>query len=374
MTRQGASRLRGGWIWVHWRSLCDYDAAMNFYPYLRALLFQLEAEAAHRLTFQMLDMAARTPWCALSRRSVVDDPIDVMGIRFPNRVGLAAGLDKNGAHIDGLHCLGFGFVEVGTVTPRAQPGNPRPRLFRLPAAEALINRMGFNNDGLDSFLAHVRARRSKGVIGLNIGKNFDTPIERAVDDYLVGLRGVHPFADYVTINISSPNTKNLRDLQAADQFGPLLAALRKEKEILDDRHGRKVPLAIKIAPDLSPEAVTDIARVLTDEGMDGVIATNTTTSRQGVEGLPFADEMGGLSGRPVRDAATRVIKALRETLPTGFPIIGVGGVDSGASALEKVQAGADLVQIYTGFIYRGPAVIGEISRALAEARRQASRD
>ncbi|HUX82379.1 MAG TPA: quinone-dependent dihydroorotate dehydrogenase [Halothiobacillus sp.] len=346
---------------------------MNLYPYFRALLFRFEPETAHRLTFQLLDLAARTSWCAQAHRQVVEDPVDVMGIRFPNRVGMAAGLDKNGAHIDALHCLGFGFVEVGTVTPRAQPGNPRPRLFRLPDAEALINRMGFNNDGLDSFLAHVQARRSRGVLGLNIGKNFDTPIERAVDDYLIGLRGVHPYADYVTINISSPNTKNLRALQAADQFAPLLSALRKEKDVLDRRYERSVPLAIKIAPDLTPEAVTEIARVLVEEGMDGVIATNTTTARTGVEGLLFADEMGGLSGRPVREAATRVIETLRATLPTGFPIIGVGGIDSAAAALEKIRAGADLVQVYTGFIYQGPGLVAEISRALADERVQSTR-
>lgn len=351
-----------------------YSLAMNLYPSLRALLFRLEPETAHRLTFQLLDLAANTPWCAYTQRQVIEDPVEVMGIRFPNRVGLAAGLDKNGAHIDALHCLGFGFVEVGTVTPRAQPGNPRPRLFRLPDAGALINRMGFNNDGLDSFIAHVQARRTRGVVGLNIGKNFDTPLERAAEDYLIGLRGVHPYADYVTINISSPNTKNLRALQAADQFAPLMSALRKEKEILDERYGRHVPLAIKIAPDLTPEAVDDIARVLVDEGMDGVIATNTTTARAGVEGLPFGDEMGGLSGRPVREASTRVIRALRAALPDGYPIIGVGGIDSAKAAVEKVRAGADLVQIYTGFIYEGPKLIADISRALGAERDQSSRN
>lgn len=347
---------------------------MNLYPYLRALLFRLEPETAHRVTFQMLELAAKTSWCSHTKQQVAEDPVEIMGIRFPNRVGLAAGLDKTGAHIDALNCLGFGFVEVGTVTPRPQPGNPRPRLFRLPDAEALINRMGFNNDGLDSFVAHVQARRSKGIVGLNIGKNFDTPIERAVDDYLIGLRGVHPFADYVTINISSPNTKNLRTLQAADQFGPLLSALRREKEQLDARYARQVPLVIKIAPDLTEESVSGIARVLVEEGMDGVIATNTTLSRDGVSGLPSAEETGGLSGRPVREASTRVVRQLRATLPKGFPIIGVGGIDSAASALEKTQAGADLVQVYTGFIYKGPALIAEISRSLAEESRQSARD
>lgn len=340
---------------------------MNLYPLLRALLFRMEPESAHRLTFQLLDFAARTPWCGYSRRQVPADPITLMGLTFPNRVGLAAGLDKNGAHIDALQCVGFGFVEVGTVTPRAQPGNPRPRLFRLPEAEALINRMGFNNDGLATFIDNVQSRRSHGVLGLNIGKNFDTPIERAVDDYLIALQGVHPYADYVTINISSPNTKNLRALQAADQFAPLLAALRLEKDRLDKMHERQVPLVVKIAPDLTSEAIEHIARLLVDEGMDGVIATNTTIDRTGVQGLPQADQAGGLSGRPLQGAATEVIKTLRGALPAAFPIIGVGGIDSAEAAVEKIEAGADLVQIYSGFIYHGPALVAEIGRALAES-------
>ncbi|OZB80150.1 MAG: dihydroorotate dehydrogenase (quinone) [Halothiobacillus sp. 13-55-253] len=332
---------------------------MNLYPLIRALLFRFEPETAHRLTFALLDMAAKTPWCTYSRGKVTSSPVDVMGLTFPNRIGLAAGLDKNGDHIDALTCLGFGFIEIGTVTPRAQPGNPRPRLFRLADAEALINRMGFNNDGLESFLDNVQNRNSKGILGLNIGKNFDTPIERALDDYLIGLKEVHRFADYVTINISSPNTKNLRQLQASDQFGPLLAALKKQKDELDRQNERQVPIVVKIAPDLSDEEIESMARLLLDEGMDGVIATNTTIDRA----------MVGLSGRPVRKASTEVIRQLRATLPADFPIIGVGGIDSAASALEKIEAGANLLQLYTGFIYRGPGLIREIAQALASADR-----
>lgn len=341
---------------------------MNTYPLLRALLFRLKPETAHRFTFNLLDQAARTPWCGWAGRQVPDDPISLMGIELPNRVGLAAGLDKNGAHIDALACLGFGFIEIGTVTPRPQPGNPRPRLFRLPDAGALINRMGFNNDGLEALLANVATRRSRTPLGINIGKNFDTPNERAIDDYRLGLRQAHPWADYITVNISSPNTKNLRALQAADQFGPLLQALRQEKEQTDREHGRVVPVVVKIAPDLDEQAVRDIARLLADEGMDGVIATNTTIERTAVAGLRHAEEAGGLSGRPVRAASTAVIRQLRDALPRGFCIIGVGGIHSPEAALEKIDAGADAVQLYTGFIYEGPELIGQISKALRESR------
>ncbi len=341
---------------------------MNLYPLARSLLFQLDPETAHRFTFYLLDQLARTPWCGWSAKQVPDDPITLMGIEFPNRVGLAAGLDKNGAHIDALACLGFGFIEIGTVTPRPQPGNPRPRLFRLPDAGALINRMGFNNDGIDNLLSNVQIRSSRTPLGINIGKNFDTPIDRAIEDYRIGLRRAHPHAHYITVNISSPNTKNLRALQAADQFGPLLQALRQEKEQCDQENGRRVPVVVKIAPDLDENAVREIARLLADEGMDGVIATNTTVNRAAVAGLPHANEAGGLSGRPVRAASTAVIQQLRAALPAGFTIIGVGGIDSPAAALEKIEAGADAVQLYTGFIYEGAALIGRISQALAEAR------
>jgi dihydroorotate dehydrogenase len=291
-----------------------------------------------------------------------------MGIRFPNPVGLAAGLDKDGACIDGLAALGFGFIEIGTVTPRAQPGNPKPRMFRLPQANALINRMGFNNGGVDAFVRNVQASRfyqdKQGVLGLNIGKNADTPIERATDDYLSCLEKVYPFADYVTVNISSPNTKNLRQLQQASELGALLSALKQAQHSLADRHGRYVPIALKIAPDLDAEQITTIADSLMQHQIDAVIATNTTTTRDAVQGLAHADEAGGLSGAPVLPLSNRVISALRAELSDTIPIIGVGGILSGADAREKILAGASLVQVYTGLIYRGPALVSECVQAL----------
>ena len=291
-----------------------------------------------------------------------------MGIRFPNPVGLAAGLDKDGACIDGLAALGFGFIEIGTVTPRAQPGNPKPRMFRLPQANALINRMGFNNGGVDAFVRNVQASRfyqdKQGVLGLNIGKNADTPIERATDDYLTCLEKVYPFADYVTVNISSPNTKNLRQLQQASELGALLSALKQAQHSLADRHGRYVPIALKIAPDLDAEQITTIADSLMQHQIDAVIATNTTTTRDAVQGLAHADEAGGLSGAPVLPLSNRVISALRAELGDTIPIIGVGGILSGADAREKMLAGASLVQVYTGLIYRGPALVSECVQAL----------
>jgi dihydroorotate dehydrogenase len=291
-----------------------------------------------------------------------------MGIRFPNPVGLAAGLDKDGACIDGLAALGFGFIEIGTVTPRAQPGNAKPRMFRLPQANALINRMGFNNGGVDAFVRNVQASRfyqdKQGVLGLNIGKNADTPIERATDDYLTCLEKVYPFADYVTVNISSPNTKNLRQLQQASELGALLSALKQSQHSLADRHGRYVPIALKIAPDLDAEQITTIADSLMQHQIDAVIATNTTTTRDAVQGLAHADEAGGLSGAPVLPLSNRVISALRAELGDTIPIIGVGGILSGADAREKMLAGASLVQVYTGLIYRGPALVSECVQAL----------
>jgi dihydroorotate dehydrogenase len=297
----------------------------------------------------------------------VDDPVTVAGLRFPNRLGLAAGLDKNGRCIDGLGAMGFGFVEVGTVTPKAQPGNPRPRMFRLPQARALINRLGFNNDGLDAFLANVqraRFRTQGGILGLNIGKNAATPIERAVDDYLIGLAGVYPHADYVTVNISSPNTKNLRALQSDEALDALLAALQERKAALQREHGRGVPMFVKIAPDLDEAQVKVIAATLKRNGIDGVIATNTTIAREAVKHLPHGEETGGLSGAPVFEASNRVVRLLRAELGSSYPIIGVGGVMSGADAVAKREAGADLVQIYTGFIYGGPPLVTEAARAL----------
>jgi dihydroorotate dehydrogenase len=295
--------------------------------------------------------------------------VTVAGLRFPNRVGLAAGLDKNGRCIDGLGAMGFGFIEVGTVTPKGQPGNPKPRIFRLPQQNALINRLGFNNEGLDAFLANVQRatsfRQAGGVLGLNIGKNAATPIENAVDDYLIGLAGVYPHADYVTVNISSPNTKNLRALQSDEALDALLGALVQRKHELAAQHGKAVPMFLKIAPDLDGDQIRVIAATLKKHGVDGVIATNTTLSREAVQGLPHADETGGLSGAPVGEASNRVVRALRAELGSGFPIIGVGGVMSAEDARAKRAAGADLIQIYTGLIYRGPALVTQAAKALA---------
>ncbi len=339
---------------------------MDLYPLLRPLLFRLDPETAHRVTLGLIDLAARTPWCRLQRRGVPDDPTTVMGLEFPNRVGLAAGLDKNAAHIAGLSCLGFGFIEVGTLTPRPQPGNPAPRLFRLTDAEALINRMGFNNDGIKSALDNIAEAPRTVPLGINLGKNFDTPIENALGDYRAGLAAVYETADYVTINISSPNTANLRNLQGGDAFTALLAGLAEERERLRQDSGRHVPLAIKIAPDIEDTELPALVDSLLAHGIDAVIATNTTVDRPLVSGLPQAEEVGGLSGRPVRERSTAVIAALRERLPEGFPIIGVGGIDSGDTALEKIRAGADLIQVYTGLIYQGPRLVHDIARSLAE--------
>ena len=288
-----------------------------------------------------------------------------MGLQFPNRVGLAAGLDKNAAHIDGLAALGFGFIECGTVTPRPQPGNPKPRLFRLPDAEALINRLGFNNDGVERFLANANRASWRGILGLNIGKNFDTPNARAAADYVACLRAVYARASYVTVNVSSPNTKGLRDLQSEEALDGLLGVLKAEQKALADRHGKYTPIAVKIAPDLTPAALDGIARLLVRRKVDGVIATNTTIARDAVKGRPGADEAGGLSGRPLRAQATAVVARLAKALDGALPIIGVGGILSGADAKEKIDAGATLVQLYTGLIYRGPDLVSECARALA---------
>lgn len=348
------------------------------YPLARPLLFQLDPEAAHDLTLSWLDKSQGTPLQWAYAAPQVNDPVTIAGLRFPNRIGLAAGLDKNARCIDALGAMGFGFVEVGTVTPLAQPGNPKPRMFRLPQAEALINRLGFNNDGLQAFLANVQTARCRQtargrqglVLGLNIGKNAATPIERAVDDYLLGLEGVYPHADYVTVNISSPNTKNLRALQSDEALDALLGAIASRREELAQAQGRRVPVFVKIAPDLDASQVAVIAAALQRHGMDGVVATNTTLAREAVQGLPHAQEAGGLSGAPVLQASNRVITQLRAELGAGFPIIGVGGVLSGGDAVSKLQAGADLVQIYTGLIYRGPELVRECALALqAHARR-----
>ncbi len=338
------------------------------YALARPFLFGLDPEAAHDLTLTAIAALQNTPaQCAWWQRRV-DDPVTVAGLRFPNRIGLAAGLDKNGRCIDGLGAMGFGFIEVGTVTPKAQVGNPKPRMFRLPEASALINRLGFNNDGLGAFIANVKRARSfragGGIVGLNIGKNASTPIERALDDYLLGLAGVYAHADYVTVNISSPNTKNLRALQSDEALDALLGALQSRRAELVAEHRRDVPMFLKIAPDLDDAQIAVIAATLKHHRVHGVIATNTTLARDTVMGQPNAAEAGGLSGRPVFEASNRVIRQLRSALGSGFPIIGVGGVLNAADARAKLDAGADLVQIYTGLIYKGPALVSEAARAL----------
>ena len=335
------------------------------YKAARALLFRLDPETAHGLTLSSLDMAHRLHLQRALVSSAIEDPVTLMGLRFTNRVGLAAGLDKNAEHLDALGALGFGFVEVGTVTPRAQTGNPKPRLFRLPESGAIINRMGFNNQGVDQLIANVTKSRYDGVIGINIGKNLTTPVEQAVDDYMTCLRAVHAHAHYVTVNISSPNTPGLRSLQFGEQLNALLSALQQENRALNQRHGRRVPLAVKIAPDMSESETDLVAECLKACEIDAVIGTNTTVSRDGIAGSPHAEEAGGLSGRPVRKASTTVVRRLREKLPD-ITIIGVGGIDSGEAALEKQQAGADLVQLYSGLIYEGPTLVEQCARALRD--------
>lgn len=338
---------------------------MNLYPLLKPLLFQLDAERAHDITLATLKWAEQAGVMGLYAKSLPSNPRQVMGITFPNPVGLAAGLDKNAAVIDGMAALGFGFVEVGTVTPRPQPGNPKPRLFRVPEAEGIINRFGFNNLGVEQLIANVKASKYKGVLGINIGKNFDTPNERAVDDYLHCMEKVYPYASYITVNISSPNTKNLRALQEKEALSALLASLKFEQTKLTEQFGQYVPLALKIAPDLTHEQVIEIAELLMQHQMDGVIATNTTLSRDAVAGMAHADEAGGLSGAPVKQASTRVIQQLAQQLQRALPIIGVGGILSGEDAKEKMAAGASLVQLYSGLIYKGPQLVHEVCRALA---------
>jgi dihydroorotate dehydrogenase len=337
------------------------------YDLARPLLFTLDAERAHDLTFSGLEIAAGCRLSRLLAPAVPDAPLEVMGLTFRNPVGLAAGLDKNGAHIDALAALGFGFIEVGTVTPRPQPGNPTPRLFRIPEARALINRMGFNNFGVDRLVANVSRARYRGVLGINIGKNFDTPIERAVDDYLICLRKVYAHAGYVAVNISSPNTQNLRSLQQAPALERLLSALAEARARLAAEHRRRVPLAIKIAPDLDAAGIADIARLAVEHEMDAIIATNTTLARDGVEGLRNSAEPGGLSGAPLKARSTAVVGDLARVLSGRLPIIGAGGIVSGGDAVEKITAGASLVQVYTGLVYRGPALVGEIAKALSGA-------
>lgn len=336
---------------------------MNPYKLLRPALFSLDPETAHDATLTTLNTA-----CCLGLSRLIPqpapDPRPVMGITFPNPVGLAAGLDKDGTCINGLAALGFGFIEIGTVTPRPQPGNPRPRLFRLPQAQAIINRMGFNNHGVDALVENVQRAQFKGVLGINLGKNADTPMEKAADDYLIGLRKVYAHASYVALNISSPNTKNLRQLQGGDELDVLLAQLKAEQEKLAQQHGNYVPLAVKIAPDLDAEQIRRIAALLMQHRIDGVIATNTTLARDGVENLPHGNETGGLSGAPLCEKSTAVIRQLASELQGALPIIGVGGILSGKDAREKMQAGAALVQLYSGLIYRGLALVKEVADAI----------
>jgi len=337
------------------------------YDLVRKALFAVDPETAHELTLEALRLGRFSGATRLLCRAQAQ-PVRCMGLEFPNPVGVAPGLDKNADCFEALGDLGFGFVEVGTVTPRPQPGNPKPRVFRLTEAQGMINRLGFNNKGVDHLVRRVRAHRFKGVLGINIGKNFDTPIERAADDYLECLEKVYPYADYVTVNISSPNTKNLRDLQGEDALDRLLDALARRRATLADEYGRRVPMALKVAPDLEADSITAIADVVTRHGMDAVIATNTTIDRTPVAGMKHADEAGGLSGAPLKERADHVLGELRRALPPGIAMIGVGGITRGADAVDKLKLGADLVQFYTGMVYRGPDLVGECLRAIADWR------
>ena len=337
---------------------------MNLYPLIRPLLFSLDPETAHEVTLKLLNIAYVSGLGKLIYPAIEDKPVKVMGLSFKNPAGLAAGMDKNGDYIAALAALGFGFVEIGTVTPRPQPGNPKPRLFRLPDRQAIINRMGFNNLGLEHLLNQVRQSNYKGILGINIGKNFDTPMENAVEDYLSGLRKAYTSASYIAINISSPNTKNLRQLQQGDEIKKLIAALKEEQIKLHTEHGVYVPLAIKIAPDLTTDEISHIAGLLIAFEIDGVIATNTTIARDMISGHPLAEEAGGLSGAPVKNKATFVVRQLAAELQGKIPIIAAGGILSAADAQEKLKAGASLVQIYSGLIYRGPQLIEDIVKSL----------
>ncbi len=333
------------------------------YKIARTALFSLPPELAHDISLKGISAAERLLPKAWQRQPA-GAPVKVMGIEFPSPVGLAAGLDKDGRHIDGLAALGFGFLEVGTVTPRPQVGNPKPRLFRLPAAGAIINRMGFNNHGIDALIASVKSSRYRGVLGINIGKNKDTPADQALDDYLYCMDRAWPLASYITVNLSSPNTPGLRDLQFGEPLKQLLSGLKARQQALAAADGRNVPLVIKVAPDMAREDIAGMAQALIEHGIDGVIAGNTTITRAAVAHLKHGAESGGLSGAPLRELSTTLVKSLAEDLAGAIPIIGVGGIDSGAAAKEKIDAGASLVQIYTGFIYRGPALISEAEAAL----------
>jgi dihydroorotate dehydrogenase len=343
------------------------------YNFARPFLFGLDAEHAHGLGLKAMELAYRTGTSPLLARKIEPLPTKAFGLTFPNPVGLAAGLDKNGAHIDALLALGFGFIEIGTITPRAQPGNPKPRMFRLPQHKAVINRLGFNNEGVDALVANVeRARRKTGLLGINIGRNKDTSNDRAASDYLYCLERVYPLADYITVNISSPNTAGLRELQEEQALRQLIGALRESQEELGAQHGKRVPMLVKIAPDLSDEDIDAVARVLRDLSVDGVIATNTTVSRISVQDDRLAHETGGLSGAPLMNQSTMVLRKLRTRLPDSIPVIGVGGILSGADAVAKMSAGATLVQCYTGLVYRGPELVHECVEAIRRRREHRS--
>ncbi|MBU2887004.1 quinone-dependent dihydroorotate dehydrogenase [Gilvimarinus agarilyticus] len=336
------------------------------YPLIKKILFAFNPETSHELSLDCLGALHRLKGLGLLAKPVADNPVQVMGLTFANPVGLAAGLDKNGDYFNALGELGFGFVEIGTVTPLAQPGNPKPRLFRLAEHNAIINRMGFNNKGVDHLVEQVKRRKFKGILGINIGKNAKTPVENALDDYRICMQKVYQYADYITVNVSSPNTPGLRNLQFGDSLTELLTGIKHEQTALAQSHQRYVPIAVKIAPDMDSDAVKEVADTLLTVGLDGVIATNTTVGREGVEDDPLHEQAGGLSGKPVRDKSTQVIKQLAAILEGRLPIIGVGGIDSGETAEEKIAAGASLVQVYSGFIYRGPALIKECAEAIAK--------
>ena len=339
------------------------------YDLIRKILFKLNAETSHELTLDLLGAAKRLGLLGLFAPKVPDQPVELLGLTFPNSVGLAAGLDKNGDYIDALGSLGFGFIEIGTITPRPQPGNPKPRLFRLPEHEGIINRMGFNNKGVDHLVEQVKKAKYKGVLGINIGKNFDTVVEDADKDYEICLEKVYAHADYVAVNISSPNTPGLRNLQFGESLTSLLTTLKAAQVRLQTEHKKYTPILVKIAPDMDEAETRLVANSLADNGMDGVIATNTTLGREAVAGHVHADEAGGLSGLPVREPSNQVLAWLKDELKDKMPIIGVGGILDGASAGKKTQLGADLVQVYSGFIYKGPKLISQASEAVAAAKR-----
>lgn len=338
----------------------------NLYPLMKPWLFRMDAERAHEWTTRMMRISHRLGLLTVGQEKIPVKAVECLGLKFPNVLGLAAGMDKSASAIEAWSALGFGFVEVGTLTPRPQPGNPKPRLFRLPEHEALINRMGFNNPGIHSAVKRLRNRRTSAVVGVNIGKNFDTPNEAAVNDYLLGLKAAYPVADYIAVNISSPNTKGLRDLQAEDSIRSLLGALKTEQARLAGEHGKTKPVLVKIAPDLEESQIEALARVFNELAVDGVIATNTTINRAAVVGHPLENEAGGLSGAPVTQRSTEVIRAFRSLLNSGTPIIGVGGILSGQHAADKLQAGAQLVQVYSGLVYRGPGLVQDILQKVGQ--------